>query len=292
MKGKDVPLMQLKHKWYDRDRRFEQLDEYVNTEHRTRFGFENLSEAEKAERVRRHFDSVAYRYDVMNTLLSLGIHYLWKRKAVHLLDLDAGSRVLDVCGGTGDLSILADRSIGHSGQVVLCDINWDMMAAGRSKRTNAAARRRIRYVQGDAEQIPFPDDTFDAVMVGFAVRNITHMKQAFKEMVRVLRPAGKFLCLEFSRPVWGWFRWLYDFYSFNVMPALGKAIAGDKKAYTCLPETIRQFLLPHELSEIFEEAGLSRIRYRLLTNGIAVAHIGFKPVEPSSSRENTIARER
>jgi len=292
MQERDMPHMPLKQIWSDRDRRLEQLDEYVNKEHRTRFGFENLSEAEKAERVRRHFDSVAYRYDVMNTLLSLGVHYLWKRKAVRLLDLEAGNRVLDVCGGTGDLSILADRTVGHAGQVFLCDINWDMMAAGRSKRTNAAARRRIRYVLGDAEQIPFPDDTFDAVMMGFAARNITHMKQAFKEMVRVLRPAGKFLCLDFSRPVWGWFRWLYDFYSFNVMPALGKAIAGDKKAYTCLPETIRQFLLPHELSKIFEEAGLSRVRYRLLTNGIAVAHTGFKPAGLSSSGENTIACER
>lgn len=282
--------MQRKQIWLDRDRRFEQLDEYVKKEHRTRFGFENLSEAEKADRVRRHFDSVAYKYDVMNTMLSLGIHYLWKRHAVRMLDLKAGDRVLDVCGGTGDLSVLAQRAVGRTGQVILFDINWDMMAAGRSKRTNAAARRRIRYVQGDAEEIPFPDDMFDAVMVGFAVRNITHMKQAFREMIRVLRPKGRFLCLEFSMPVWRWFRWLYDLYSFNVMPVLGKAIAGDRRAYTCLPQTIRQFLLPHELSGILSEVGLSRIRYRLLTNGIAAAHTGFKPVAPTSFREKSVPR--
>lgn len=280
--------MQRKQIWYDRDRRFEQLDQYVEKEHRTRFGFENLSEVEKAERVRRHFDSVAYKYDMMNTMLSLGIHYLWKRQAVRMLDLKAGYRVLDVCGGTGDLSILAQRAVGRTGQVILYDINWDMMAAGRSKRTNVAARRRITYVQGDAEKIPFPDAAFDAVMVGFAVRNITHMKQAFKEMVRVLRPNGKFLCLEFSMPVWSWFRWLYDLYSFNVMPVLGEVIARDRKAYVCLPETIRQFLLPHELSEIFMEVGLSRIRYRLLTNGIAVAHTGFKSAGSPPSEASTM----
>jgi demethylmenaquinone methyltransferase/2-methoxy-6-polyprenyl-1,4-benzoquinol methylase len=268
--------MQLNQAWMERNGRLEQLDEYVRREKRAQFGFEELSEADKADRVRRHFDAVARKYDMMNTLLSFGAHYLWKHRAINMLGLKPGDRVLDVSGGTGDLSVLSHRAVGSTGRVVLYDINRAMITAGRQKRTNAVVRRQIRYVQGGAEDIAFQDNTFDAVMIGFAVRNITHMKQAFKEMIRVLRPGGVFLCLEFSRPAWPWFRRLYDIYSFSIMPILGNAIAGKKKAYTCLPETIRLFLLPHELSEIFMEMGLSCVRYRMLTNGIAVVHTALK----------------
>ncbi len=266
----------MRHDWEERNERLKQLDESIRKENRARFGSEELSEAEKADRVRRHFDAVAGKYDLMNTLLSFGAHYLWKHRAIAMLDLKPGDRVLDVSGGTGDLSVLSRRVVGQTGRVVLYDINRAMIAAGRQKRTNAAARRSILYVQGDAEKIAFQDNTFDVVMIGFAVRNITHMKQAFEEMVRVLRPGGLFLCLEFSRPVRPWFRRLYDFYSFYIMPALGNAIAGNKKAYSCLPETIRLFLLPHELSSIFREVGLSNVHYRRMTNGIAVAHRAVK----------------
>jgi len=268
--------MQLSQVWMEKNRRLEQLDEYVRRANRVHFGSEELSEAEKADRVRRHFDAVARKYDLMNTLLSFGAHYLWKHRAIRILDLKPGDRVLDVSGGTGDLSVISLRAVGHKGQVVLYDINRAMITAGRLKRTNAAARRRIIYVQGDAEKIAFRDNAFDAVMIGFAVRNITHMKQAFKEMFRVLRPGGVFLCLEFSRPVWHWFRRLYDIYSFSIMPVLGNVVAGNRNAYTCLPETIRLFLLPDELTEIFREVGLSSVRYRSLTNGIAVAHTALK----------------
>ncbi len=268
--------MGLNRIWKGKNERLEQLDEYVSSENRAHFGFEELREADKAERVRRHFDAVAHKYDIMNTLLSFGAHYLWKHCAIHMLDLKPGNRVLDVSGGTGDLSILSQRAVGPTGRVVLYDINRAMITAGRRKRTNAGARRQIIYVQGDAEKIAFGDNTFDVVMIGFAVRNITHMKQAFKEMVRVLKPGGAFLCLEFSRPVRPWFRRLYDFYSFHIMPVLGNAIAGNKTAYIRLPETIRLFLLPDELSAIFREMGLSNVNYRLLTNGIAVAHTAIK----------------
>lgn len=268
--------MRLNQVWMERNRRLEQLDEYVRKKNRARFGFEELTEKDKADRVRRHFDAVARKYDLMNTLLSFGVHYLWKRRAVRMLRLKPGDRVLDVSGGTGDLSVLSHRVVGRNGRVVLYDINRAMITAGRLKRTNAATRRRIIYVQGDAERIAFRDNTFDAVMIGFAVRNITHMKQAFGEMVRVLKPGGVFLCLEFSRPVWGWFRRLYDIYSFHIMPVLGNIVVGNRVAYACLPETIRLFLLPHELSDIFRELGLSDVRCRLLTNGIAVAHTAVK----------------
>jgi demethylmenaquinone methyltransferase/2-methoxy-6-polyprenyl-1,4-benzoquinol methylase len=258
--------------WAEKSRRKEQLDEWVRKENRARFGFEELKEADKAERVRRHFDAIAGKYDLMNTLLSFGAHYLWKHLAVGMLGLKPGNRVLDVSGGTGDLSILSHRAVAPTGRVVLYDINRAMIMAGRRKRLHAAARRQIIYVQGDAEHIAFADNTFDAVLIGFAVRNITHMKQAFREMVRVLRPGGTFLCLEFSRPAWPWFRWLYDSYSFYIMPVLGGLIAGNREAYLRLPETIRWFLLPQELLEIFKELGLKNVQYRRLTNGIAVAH--------------------
>ncbi|MEZ4525446.1 MAG: bifunctional demethylmenaquinone methyltransferase/2-methoxy-6-polyprenyl-1,4-benzoquinol methylase UbiE [Desulfobacterales bacterium] len=263
--------------WFDRNRRREQLDEHIIHAGKARFGSEELDESQKAERVRRHFNSVAAKYDMMNTLLSMGIHYLWKYQGIQMIGLKPGDKVLDVCGGTGDLSILADKKTGPSGKVILYDINWEMMKAGREKSSSAFHRKRIAYVQGDAEQICFPDNTFDAVMVGFAIRNITHMKQAFREMHRVLKPGGRFLCLEFSKPIWPWFRFLYDFYSFHIMPFLGELIVGSKTAYTCLPETIRLFLLPDELSEVFRETGFSEVNFSLLTNGIAVAHTGRKP---------------
>ena len=268
--------MGLTQRWMERDERLAQVDEKVIMEKRARFGSEELNEAEKADRVLHHFNAVALKYDLMNTLLSFGAHYWWKHQAVRMLGLNPGDRVLDVSGGTGDLSVLSQRAVGPAGRVVLYDINRAMITAGRDKGIHKAARRRIVYIQGDAEKIAFRDHTFDAVMIGFAVRNITHMKQAFREMVRVLKPGGRFLCLEFSRPVWPWFRVLYDIYSFHIMPALGNVIAGNRTAYSCLPETIRWFLLPDELSDIFREVGLRKICYQTLTNGIAVAHRAVK----------------
>ncbi|GBC59743.1 bifunctional demethylmenaquinone methyltransfera se/2-methoxy-6-polyprenyl-1,4-benzoquinol methylase [Desulfonema ishimotonii] len=262
--------------WFDRKTREKQLDDYVIQNRKANFGTEALEEDQKAGRVRRHFDSVASRYDMMNTLLSFGVHYLWKRTGIRMLELRPGEKVLDVCGGTGDLSVSSRKIVGDSGQVALYDINWEMMKAGRLKPGNSGWRKKIAYIQGDAEQIAFPDNTFDVVMVGFAVRNITHMKQAFSEMHRVLKPGGRFLCLEFSKPVWPWFRWLYDFYSFSIMPLLGDLMMGERKAYTCLPETIRLFLTPDELTAVFRGVGFSSVVYRRLTNGIAVAHLCVK----------------
>ncbi len=266
----------MKFAWHDRIERIRQLDDYIAKNKKARFGSEILPESEKANRVRRHFNEVAPKYDLMNTLLSMGIHYLWKYKAIRMMGLKPGHTVLDMCGGTGDLSVMAKKIAGPKTKVFLCDINREMMKAGRKKSTNHRYRKKITYIQGDAEAIPFRDNFFDAVMVGFAIRNITHMKQSFKEMQRVLKPGGRFMCLEFSKPVCPWFRVLYDFYSFHIMPALGGFITGSKTAYTCLPETIRLFLMPDELAKILEEAGFRNVKYKLLTNGIAVVHLGEK----------------
>lgn len=242
----------------------------------THFGFLSIPEKEKVEWVRRHFNSVAGKYDSMNTLLSLGIHYQWKRMAVRMMGLRPGDRVLDVCGGTGDLSRMAAEWIAPSGSVVLYDINWEMMAAGRPRIFQHGLSNVISHVQGDAESMTFPDNSFDAAMVGFGIRNLTHFEKGFREMHRVLKPGGTFLCLEFSEPVTPWFRMLYDFYSFHVMPLVGKFLAGCGPAYTYLPESIRLFPAPDELKRILRNIGFRDVIYRRMTNGIAVAHIGKK----------------
>lgn len=248
----------------------------INSSETTHFGSRQVPRKEKVDWVKRHFNTVSGYYDIMNTVLSFGIHYLWKRTAIKMMGLSPGDRVLDVCGGTGDLAILATRAVGPSGQVVLYDINREMMAAGRSKRTNATARRRIDYVQGNAERISFPDDHFEGAMVGFGIRNLTTPEQGFREMIRVLKPGGRFMCLEFSIPTSPLFRRLYDLYSFRIMPFLGEILVGSRQAYTYLPESIRLFPGPGELSRIFTGLGLTDVTYRRLTNGIAVVHVGTK----------------
>src|SRR5574340_885558 len=255
---------------------------FAGDEGTTHFGFRTVPVKEKVAWVRNHFDTVAQKYDMMNTLLSFGIHYLWKRTAVRLLGLKQGDAVLDVCGGTGDLSILAIKQVGPSGKVALYDINRAMMEAGRRKPTHAKERSRILYVQGDAEHISFASGCFDAALVGFGIRNLTHMEEGLREMHRVLKPGGCFVCLEFSRPTASWFRLLYDFYSFHVMPALGRLIVGSRQAYTYLPESIRMFSSPEELSRLLEKIGFRRVNYRALTNGIAVVHRGIKGEGPGA----------
>jgi demethylmenaquinone methyltransferase / 2-methoxy-6-polyprenyl-1,4-benzoquinol methylase len=262
--------------WFSASKRREQVDEYIAATGHARFGIHTYREGEKYQAVMRHFNRVAPKYDFMNSLLSFGIQHVWKREAIRMLDVRPGDRVLDVCGGTGDLSILAARRAGRTGRVVIYDINRAMIEAGRRKIDPFAELSRIAYIQGNAEQIVFADNTFDAAMVGFGIRNVTHLKGGFREMHRVLKPGGRFLCLEFSRPVNPLFRGLYDFYSFNIMPLLGALIAGSAESYACLPETIRMFPLPDELTDILKDVGFGAVRYRVMTNGIAVAHVGVK----------------
>jgi demethylmenaquinone methyltransferase/2-methoxy-6-polyprenyl-1,4-benzoquinol methylase len=263
-------------KWLDEYRPQNRSEDHWRSEKTTYFGYQKVPEDEKSQWVLRHFNTVAKRYDLMNTLLSFGIHYLWKRTAVKIMNLKPGDRVLDVCGGTGDLAILAAGTVGRSGRVIIYDINRAMIEGGVHKVARSSSREHIWFVQGDAEHVSFPDGYFDATMVGFGIRNVTHMDQGFKEMCRVLKPGGKMMCLEFSKPTSPLFRWLYDIYSFYVMPALGEVIAGSSKAYLHLTESIRTFALPDELTAVLKQAGFSTVTERKLTNGIAMIHLAVK----------------
>jgi len=264
-------------RWFDRETRRQQLDDAVDRSRTATFGFRKMASETKVHSVCAHFDKVAPNYDFMNNVCSLGIQMLWKQAAIRSLGLRPGDAVLDVCGGTADLALLAARRTGPGGRTVVYDINRSMLKYGRPKVERAGLPGRIDFVQGDAERITFPDRSFDAVMVGFGIRNLTHLVRGFREMVRVLKPRGRFMCLEFSKPVNPVFRWLYDFHSFKVMPWLGEVLVGNREGYVCLPETIRLFPLPDELSRILSDEGLQHVQYRRLTNGIAVIHVGTRP---------------
>ncbi len=239
----------------------------------TDFGFEKVPENEKAGRVAGVFDSVASRYDLMNDLMSAGMHRLWKRFTVEQSGLRPGQRALDVAGGTADLSIQFARRVGSSGQVVLTDINAAMLVRGRDRMLDAGLVAPA--VQCDAEKLPFPADYFDCVSVAFGLRNMTHKDRALAEMRRVLRPGGRLLVLEFSR-VWKPLTPAYDAYSFKVLPALGKMITGDSDSYRYLAESIRMHPDQETLKGMMEDAGLERVEYFNLSAGVVALHRGYK----------------
>ena len=233
---------------------------------------------EKPKAVLGYFNIIARKYDFMNSCLSFGLHHLWKRTAVRISGLKQGDRVLDLCGGTADLAILAARAAGSAGRVLVYDFSLGMMQAGKPKIEKTSLSSVIKCVCGDAGRIAARDNIFDAVLIGFGLRNLAEMGQSLDEMYRVLRPGGKLVCLEFSRPAFPLFRWLYDIYSFYVIPLAGKLITGSREAYTYLPRSIRSFPLPEDLSSIIGEAGFSDVAFKRLTNGVAVIHIGTKSV--------------
>lgn len=270
-------------RWYDRQQRQEGLDEAVERSQQARFGLRQMPPAEKIRWVQRHFSRVAPHYDFMNSLLSMGIQHLWKRAAVRMLELQAGMRVLDVCGGTADLALLAAERVGPRGRVVVYDINAEMLAIGRRKVQQRGLSARIDFVLGDAERIACAAGSFDAAIVGFGIRNLTHLKAGFQQMRQALKPGGSLLCLEFSRPRNPFFRQIYDWYSFTLMPLLGQLLTGSAESYACLPETIRMFPLADELAQILTAIGLQQVHYRLLTDGIAAVHVGrTAPLSPAA----------
>lgn len=239
----------------------------------THFGFEDVDEQQKAVKVGGVFSSVAPRYDLMNDLMSAGLHRLWKRFAVELCGVRKGAKVLDVAGGTGDLAILLARRAGDPGQVWLADINADMLARGRDRLIDAGLA--LPALRCDAESLPFAANYFDCVTVAFGLRNMTHKDAALAEMLRVLRPGGRLIVLEFSR-VWRPLSPLFDAYAFKVLPALGKLVIKDADSYRYLAESIRMHPSQAELAEMMGQAGYERVEYFNLSAGIAAVHRGFK----------------
>jgi demethylmenaquinone methyltransferase/2-methoxy-6-polyprenyl-1,4-benzoquinol methylase len=247
------------------------------------FGYRDVPEAEKEGLVREVFSSVARRYDLMNDLMSGGIHRLWKDAMVEWLDPRPGRRMLDVAGGTGDIAFrIADmarqrktKNGGGDVDIVVCDINADMLGEG-VRRAQAKGERALAWVCGDAEKLPVPDASMDAYTIAFGIRNVTHIQVALEEARRVLKPGGRFLCLEFSRVEAPGLDALYDAYSMNVLPRLGQMVAGDAEAYRYLAESIRRFPPQKEFARMIEKAGLSRVSIRNLTGGVAAMHSAWR----------------
>jgi demethylmenaquinone methyltransferase/2-methoxy-6-polyprenyl-1,4-benzoquinol methylase len=239
----------------------------------THFGFQTVAEEEKARKVGEVFHSVARKYDLMNDVMSAGLHRLWKRFAVEISGVRAGDRVLDVAGGSGDLSRLFAKKVGPTGQVVLTDINASMLGVGRDRLIDDGMA--VPALQCDAEKLPFPSGHFDCVIVAFGLRNMTHKDRALAEMQRVLKPGGRLLVLEFSQ-VWEPLKPAYDAYSFKLLPFMGKLLANDADSYRYLAESIRMHPAQEELKRMMLEAGFGKVDYHNLSAGIVALHKGWK----------------
>ena len=239
----------------------------------THFGFQSVDEKDKARHVRGVFDSVAPKYDLMNDLMSAGLHRAWKAYTVTVANVREGNKVLDIAGGTGDLALAFSKKVGASGQVVHTDINAAMLGVGRDRLLDAGVV--LPTVVCDAEKLPFPDQHFDLVSVAFGLRNMTHKDQAIAEMCRVLKPGGKLLVLEFSK-VAKPLEKAYDFYSFNILPRLGKLVAGDDSSYRYLAESIRMHPSQDALKDLMQKNGFGHVDYHNLSAGIVALHVGIK----------------
>ena len=242
----------------------------------THFGFRDVPVAEKQKLVGEVFSSVAGNYDLMNDLMSFGIHRVWKRYFVATAQVGRGDRVLDLAGGTGDIAALLRPRVGDTGELVLGDINGSMLRVGRDRMVDRGNVRGFEYVQCNAQSLPFPDASFDLVTIAFGLRNVTDKDAALREMLRVLKVGGQARVLEFSEVKADWFRPLYDFHSFRVLPRLGRLFAGDEDSYRYLAESIRRHPPQEELRAMLEAAGFARTRYRNLSGGIVAIHDGWK----------------
>ena len=239
----------------------------------THFGFETVDENDKARRVRGVFDSVASKYDIMNDLMSGGLHRAWKAYTVMVANLKEGDQVLDIAGGTGDLSLAFAKKVGTTGRVVHTDINEAMLRVGRDRLTDKGIL--LPTVVCDAEKLPFPDQHFNLVSVAFGLRNMTHKDAALKEMCRVLKPGGKLLVLEFSK-VAKPLEKAYDWYSFNILPRIGSLVAGDADSYRYLAESIRMHPGQQELKALMQQVGFGHVDYHNMTAGVVALHVGIK----------------
>ncbi|WP_158781992.1 bifunctional demethylmenaquinone methyltransferase/2-methoxy-6-polyprenyl-1,4-benzoquinol methylase UbiE [Pantoea sp. BAV 3049] len=248
-------------------------DESKDTTH---FGFQTVAKSDKAEMVADVFHSVAAKYDLMNDLMSFGIHRIWKRFTIDCSGVRRGQRVLDLAGGTGDLTAKFSRLVGETGEVVLADINSSMLKVGREKLRNIGIVGNVNYVQANAEALPFPDNYFDCITIAFGLRNVTEKEKALASMFRVLKPGGRLLVLEFSKPVLEPLNKAYDAYSFHILPRIGELVAKDAGSYRYLAESIRMHPDQETLKQMMEDVGFENTTYHNLTGGIVALHRGFK----------------
>ncbi|MBW5408072.1 bifunctional demethylmenaquinone methyltransferase/2-methoxy-6-polyprenyl-1,4-benzoquinol methylase UbiE [Morganella morganii] len=240
------------------------------------FGFRTVNRNEKAGMVANVFHSVAAKYDLMNDLMSFGIHRVWKRFTIDASGVRRGQRVLDLAGGTGDFTAKFSRMVGENGQVILADINDSMLKMGREKLRNHGVVGNVSYVQANAEELPFPDDYFNCIIISFGLRNVTDKDKALRSMFRVLKPGGRLLVLEFSKPVLEPLSKVYDAYSFHVLPRIGQAVVNDADSYRYLAESIRMHPDQETLKGMMENAGFEYVSYTNMTGGIVALHKGFK----------------
>ncbi|WP_129210606.1 bifunctional demethylmenaquinone methyltransferase/2-methoxy-6-polyprenyl-1,4-benzoquinol methylase UbiE [Candidatus Pseudomonas adelgestsugas] len=243
----------------------------------THFGFKSVPESQKAANVAKVFNSVAAKYDLMNDVLSGGMHRLWKRFTIELSGVRTGNRVLDIAGGTGDLAAKFSRLVGPTGQVALVDINSSMLRIGRDRLLDKGVSGNIKFIQADAEKLPFLDNYFDCVTIAFGLRNVTHKEDAIRSMLRVLKPGGRLLVLDFSKPTNALIAKVYNTYSFTLIPLLGKMITNDADSYRYLTESIRMHPDQETLKLMIVKAGFYRASYHNITSGIVALHRGIKP---------------
>jgi demethylmenaquinone methyltransferase/2-methoxy-6-polyprenyl-1,4-benzoquinol methylase len=243
----------------------------------THFGYEQVAVEEKAERVAEVFHSVAAKYDLMNDLMSGGVHRLWKRFTIEASAVRAGHKILDIAGGTGDLSYQFSRRVGKDGLVVLADINQSMLNVGRDRLIDRGVAGNIQFAQADAQYLPFPDNTFDCITIAFGLRNVTDKDLALRSMLRVLKPGGRLLVLEFSKPQNSLLEKVYDTYSFKLLPLMGKLITNDADSYRYLAESIRMHPDQATLKNMMSDAGFVNTEFHNMTGGIVALHKGIKP---------------
>jgi demethylmenaquinone methyltransferase/2-methoxy-6-polyprenyl-1,4-benzoquinol methylase len=243
----------------------------------THFGYKQVNVEEKAGKVAEVFHSVAGNYDLMNDLMSGGIHRLWKRVTIEMSGVRPGHSVLDIAGGTGDLAAKFSRIVGPEGTVVLADINDSMLKVGRDRLVDRGITNNVRFSQADAQHLPFPDNTFDVITIAFGLRNVTDKDMALRSMLRVLKPGGKLLVLEFSKPPNALLSKIYDGYSFSILPKLGKLFANDADSYQYLAESIRMHPNQETLQGMMDNAGFENTDYHNMTGGIVALHRGVKP---------------
>lgn len=250
--------------------------QYSGNQDSTHFGFKTVARDDKVSLVANVFHNVAAKYDVMNDLMSLGIHRLWKRFTIDCSGVRPGQKVLDLAGGTGDLTALFSRRVGPTGQVILADINASMLNVGKDKLRDLGLVNNISYVQANAEALPFADNSFDIITIAFGLRNVTDKDAALRSMLRVLKPGGRLLVLEFSKPTEAWLSKVYDLYSFKLLPVMGQLVANDRESYQYLAESIRMHPDQDTLKQMMEQAGFSETSYHNLTGGIVALHRGYK----------------